>query len=70
MIHKMRQTESLYVRSMGKALKVIAISDNDDEANAFMARNDGAAVVAIFGPLVLMADKYDNGIPIPRGAGQ
>jgi len=66
MIHQMTETETLYVRSMGKALRLLAIADNDDDANRYMSRNDRAAVVACFGPLVLMADKHDNGTTIPR----
>ncbi len=66
MIHKLTDTEHFYIRSMGKALRLVAIADNDDDANRFMMRNDGAAVVACLGPLVLMADKNDNGIDIPR----
>ena len=66
MIHQMTDTEHLYVRSMGKALRLMAIADTDDDANRYMMRNDRAAVVACFGPLILMADKHDNGTAIPR----
>lgn len=59
------QPKGLYVRSMGKALVVLAIFDNDDEANAFMAKHDHAAVVACIGCLVLIADRFDPGTPIP-----
>jgi hypothetical protein len=66
MIHKLTATEHLCIRSMGKALRLMAIADNDDDANRFMMRNDRAAVVACLGPLILMADKHDNGTDIPR----
>jgi len=52
----------LYVRSMGKMLKITAIFDDDDSANKHMAKpdnNDG--VVATSGNLVLLADVYDKG---------
>lgn len=64
---KLKETEMLYVRSMGKALRVTAIFDNDDEANAYMAQpgNDDA-VVAVFGKFVLLARKWDKGIALPR----
>ena len=56
----------LYVSSMRKALRVTAIFDNDREANEHMAKHSEAAVVACVGPLVLIADKYDQGINIPQ----
>lgn len=58
----------LYVRSMGKALRVTAIFQTDIEANAYMATHAEAACVAVFGPLILLADKYDPGIPLPKVA--
>ena len=58
-------TQILYVRSMGKALRVTAIFPSDAEANAYMSTHDEQACVAIFGPYVLLADKYDPGIPLP-----
>lgn len=55
----------LYVRSMGKALRVIAIAETDAEANAYSEKHDEAAVVAIVAPnLILLADKYDPGTKI------
>ena len=62
----------LYVRSMGKALKVTAIATTTADANAYMAKHDEAACIAVIGKvdagqLILMADKYDPGITIPRG---
>jgi L-asparaginase II len=57
---------ALYVRSMGKALQVLAIAETDAEANAYCAKHDHLAVVACVGHLVLLADKYDPGITIPR----
>lgn len=55
------KSEKLYVYSMGKRLRVLAVFDNDASANEYMGRNDRAAVVACFGPFVFLADKYDNG---------
>lgn len=62
---KLTDTEKLYIRSMGKALRVTAIFATDDEANEFMARpgNDDA-VVGVFGGLVMLANKYDRGVKI------
>lgn len=56
------KNETLLIRSMGKSLKIIAIATSDDEANDYMRKHDNAAVIAQFGPFVLMADKYDRGI--------
>jgi hypothetical protein len=59
----------LYVRSMGKALKVTAIALNVEYANAHCAKHPDDAVVACIGrdDLVLLANKYDPGITIPKG---
>jgi hypothetical protein len=60
--------KQLYIRSMGKALRVVAIAESDEEANRVCARTDAWAVVATLGSLVLIADKYDPGTVIPRTA--
>lgn len=56
----------LYVRSMGKALRVTAIADTVEEANQLGGRANGDhfAVVAEVPPLILMADRYDHGTKI------
>lgn len=55
--------EELYIYSMNKRLKIIAIADDVESANSYMEKHDNAAVIACFGPFILMADKYDKGIP-------
>lgn len=52
--------EEVYLYSMGKRLRLTAIFDNDDDANAHMEKSNDA-VVACFGPFILCADKYDQG---------
>lgn len=60
-------TEVLYIRSMGKALRIVAMFTSDDAANDYMARHDTAAVVAVLrNGCILLADKYDTGTPIPK----
>jgi hypothetical protein len=59
-----RDAVALYVRSMGKIIRVTAIFDNDAEANAHMAKHSEAACVAVSGSLVMLADKYDPGIRV------
>ena len=54
------ETQNLYVRSMGKLLRVTAIFTSDDDANAYMAKKD-EGVVACFGPYILLANMYDKG---------
>lgn len=60
---KLNEKQNLYVRSMGKALRVTAIFSEDDDANRHMAKSDDA-VVACFGRLTFMARKYDKGAKI------
>ena len=59
MIVKATPNENVEIHSMGKRFAIMAIADNDDEANAYMATHDRAAVIACFGPLVIMANKYE-----------
>lgn len=58
----------MYVRSMGKALRVVAwFPDTDDgtrEANQHMENHDEDAVVATCDGLILLANKYDTGVLI------
>ena len=61
---KLAPEQIMYVRSMGKALRVVAIFRTDDEANAFMEKNRDTGVVAVFGDLVLVANLYDKGVKI------
>lgn len=48
----------IWIHSMGKRFQLMAVADNADEANQYMERHDDAAVIADFGPLVFMANKY------------
>ena len=50
--------EYLMVRSMGRTFRVTAIFDNDDEANKYMEQHTDQAVIACFGPLVIIAQVY------------
>jgi hypothetical protein len=66
---KLSETQHLYVVSMGKALRVMAVFPETDEgtaaANRHMARTNDA-VVAVMAGVVLLADKGDRGTPIQR----
>lgn len=52
----------VYVRSMGKMLRVTAIAADKDSANRWLAihRDDGV-VAELPGGTVLIADRYDPG---------
>jgi hypothetical protein len=54
----------LYIRSMGKALRVTHIATTTDEANDMMKRDPHAVVVAEFAPFIFLADRYDSGVRI------
>lgn len=58
---KLTECQQLYVRSMGKWLRVTACFPTDEAANTFMARNRDHGVVACFGEVVLLANLYDRG---------
>jgi len=65
MQHISKPDERLFVYTMGKRLRITAIFTDDDAANAHMGKpGNNDAVVACFGPFVLLADKYDHGMPI------
>lgn len=64
---KLPAHQVLYVRSMGKALRVTAIFTDDDDTNAYLAKNRDESVVAVFGDFILIANTYDHGINLPRG---
>ena len=55
--------QMLYVRSMGKLLRVTAVYDSDDDANTHMGKHNDDAVVACFGHFVFLANVYDKGKP-------
>ena len=50
--------QAFLVRSMGKVFRVTAIFHDDKEANAYMEKNPDEAVMACFGPYILIANKY------------
>lgn len=52
---------SLYFHTMGRAVKVVALADTDNAANAHMTETPGASVIHCHGGLVIMADKSDEG---------
>lgn len=65
---KLKETEILYVRTMGKAIRVTAVFDNDEDANKYMEKNRDEGLVAEFGELRLIANLYDKGVRIEDNA--
>lgn len=72
---KLNDVQTLYVRSMGKALKVTAIFTDVDKCNEYMESSAGkdCGVVAEFKPhgsdrdqttFILCAKMYDKGVTI------
>lgn len=63
MIHRKTDSEKVLFHSMNRAFTVTAIATSDEEANQHMQSQRGKddAVIACFGPFVIMANKYDNG---------
>lgn len=53
----------LYLRSMGKALRITAIFDDEGAANRHMTSSNDA-VIAKIGRYIFLADKGDMGTPI------
>ncbi len=56
--HIAKPDEHLWVYSMGKRFRVLGIFETDHEANTYCAGHTSAAVIACFGPFVVVANKY------------
>ena len=69
MSHIAKATEYLWVYSMGKRFRVLGIFDTDNEANAYCKSHDEGAVIACFGPFVIVANKYAAIVEPTRRAG-
>lgn len=63
---KLKEEQTLYVRSMGKALRVTTIFTDDATANAYMARTKDEGVVTEFPPFIFLANLHDQGVKIPE----
>lgn len=55
------QATSLYFHTFGRAFKVMALANDDGQANAFMERVPGASVIGEHLGLVIIADRSDEG---------
>jgi hypothetical protein len=52
----------LYVRSMGKMLRITAAFTDTDKTNDYLAKHDDQGVVAEIESTILIANLYDKGI--------
>ncbi len=60
---KLNEEQNLYLKSMGKALRITGIFESIDDCNNHCSKcNDG--VIAEFGKYIFTADIYDKGLPI------
>ena len=60
MIHVARESEKLWICSMGKHFLVRAVADSDAEANVYMERHRDTGCIACFGPFVLVANLHEG----------
>lgn len=60
MIHKGKDSEIIWLCSMGKKFRLRAITDSDDEANEFMRTNRDTATIACYGPFTFIANLYEG----------
>jgi hypothetical protein len=58
---KLSDSNVIYVRSMGKALRITAMFNNDADANAYMEKNKDEAVIAVIEDIVFLANVHDKG---------
>lgn len=58
---RLQDPRVVYVRSMGKALRVTAIACTAEDANAYCATHRDEGVIADWGGLIFIANLYDQG---------
>lgn len=58
---KLTDQNQLYIRSMGKLLRVTALFSSDTEVGDYGARHPDEIVVGEFTGLIFLADAYDKG---------
>ena len=61
MFHLMPGNCPVFFHDMNRAVKVIAITDDQAAANTFMRINKNASVIACDGPIILLANATDKG---------
>lgn len=61
---RIEKHQTIYVRSMGKALRVTAMFTNDAEANSYMEKNPDEGVIAEIQGVIFLANAHDYGAKI------
>ena len=61
---KFKKHQTIYVRSMGKALKVTALFTDADETNQYLEKHPDEGVIAVYAQFVFIAGLYDKGTKI------
>jgi hypothetical protein len=64
---RLKDDQRLYIRSLGKVLRVTAVFTNVDAANVYMAATPGESCIAVYGDLILLARTNDEGGKIDEG---
>lgn len=58
MVHIAKKHENIWILSMGKAFRIRAVADTDDDANAYCEKIPDVGVIARLNSLVFIADIY------------
>lgn len=61
---KLAPEHIIYLRSMGKALRITAMFGTDDEANAYLEKHRDEGVIAVIQDIVFIANLHDKGMKI------
>jgi hypothetical protein len=61
---KLKPEHVIYVRSMGKALRITAMFTNVADANAYLERHKDEGVIAEIQGIVFIANLHDKGVKI------
>lgn len=64
---RLAKQHTVYVRSMGKALRITAMFTSVDEANAYMENNTDEGVIAEIQGVIFLANLHDQGVKIADG---
>lgn len=68
---KLKDTEKIYIRTMGKMLRITAMFPDSDEGTAQANRlmetsGNRQGVVAVMAGHIWIANLHDKGVPIPK----
>ena len=61
---KLKDYQIIYVRSMGKLLKVTALFTDNSECNKYLESHKDEGVIAEYGNTIFVANCYDHGLKV------